>query len=271
MQSVLRAVGVTRFVAGSGAAGCRLADVARAQGLHKASASRLLATLVAAGVVERTADRRFRLADDFRDAIGVGVSTDRLRRLARPSLARIAGVTGDAAFLSVRSGYDALCVDRQVGAHPIQALSLDVGARRPLGVGAGSLALFAWQPEAERREVLQARHRVRYPAFDVPTVEHLAKRARTLGFTEIRDLVVPGMTGIGVPVRDRSGMVVAALSVAAISARLDGSRRTRAVDLLLAGSREVERRLGGAVHDDPSQEPNSGSTDPCASIDSADC
>ena len=62
---------------------------------------------------------------------------------ARPSLQRLAQKTGDTAFASILEGTAAICVAREVGDFPIRTLTLSVGDRRPLGVGAGSLALLA--------------------------------------------------------------------------------------------------------------------------------
>src|SRR5690606_31297222 len=90
-----------------------------------------------------------------------------IAELARPALIRLARETGDTVFLSVREGLDAICLERQVGSYPIKTLTLDVGDRRPLGVGAGSLALLAFLPEAEIAEIIASNEPrlVSYPGF----------------------------------------------------------------------------------------------------------
>jgi DNA-binding IclR family transcriptional regulator len=57
MQGVGRTKSVLRLVASAGAAGARVAHVALRLGMHKASVSRLLNTLVALDVLERNGDR----------------------------------------------------------------------------------------------------------------------------------------------------------------------------------------------------------------------
>jgi DNA-binding IclR family transcriptional regulator len=246
MQGVTRAFSVLRFVARAGASGARVADVSLQLGMHKASASRLLNTLVGLGVLER-GDRRFHVSEDFRATVGAPASVARIRRAARPSLARIADALGDAAFLSVRAGLDALCIERQVGPHPLQALSLDVGNRRPLGVGAGSAALVAWLPEAEREATIaaQAGRLAAYPAFSIETIGEICRAACARGVTFIPNRVVAGMTGMGIGIRDGAGLVVAALSVAVVGDRLEGGRGERAAALLEQERRATEARLAG--------------------------
>jgi Transcriptional regulator len=52
---------------------------------------------------------------------------------------RLSERSADTALLSVRSGVEALYLARSVGSHPLQPNYLQIGSRRPLGVGAGSL------------------------------------------------------------------------------------------------------------------------------------
>src|SRR3989304_4526478 len=64
----------------------------------------------------------------------------------RPSLHRIAEKTGDTVFLTARSGNDSVCIDRKEGSFPIKTFTLEVGARRPLGAGAGGPAALMLLP-----------------------------------------------------------------------------------------------------------------------------
>ncbi|RAH99030.1 IclR family transcriptional regulator [Acuticoccus sediminis] len=245
MQSVSRAITTLRTVAETGTAGARVTDVSLHLGLHKASTSRLLASLVSLGALVRGEDRRFRVDADFLATLGAPANQARLRQAARPGLARLTHELQDTSFLSVRSGLDSLCIDRHVGAYPIQALSLDIGSRRPLGVGAGSLALLAWLAEPEGEETLQAQagRLGNYPHITVEMIRANAGIARGAGVTELPNFVIPGMTGMGAPVRDASGLVVAAISVAAVGDRLSGARREQATALLMEEAAAIGARL----------------------------
>jgi DNA-binding IclR family transcriptional regulator len=148
------------------------------------------------------------------------------------------------AFLSVPAGLDSLCVSRHIGTYPIQALSLNVGGRRPLGVGAGSLALLAFAPDGEREDLIEMqRDRLGNYRCTVEEIAAAVEVARGQGFTDLPGFVVQGMTGMGIPLRDPSGVVVGALSVAAITDRLTGSRRDMAITALHDAAAMVERRF----------------------------
>lgn len=202
----------------------RLADLASASGINKATVLRLLETLIEEGFVSRDeASRRYTLGDE---ALMLGIAMqgrDHIRDRARPSLLRLAALTGDTLLLSTRSGNDSLCVDREFGSFPIRASYLDVGMRRPLGVGSGSLALLAWLPDAEVEEVLtliEPTLKKRYPRVTPALLRREVERARRQGYTMLLDVVMDQMGGIGVPVLGGDGRPVAAISLAALSSRI---------------------------------------------------
>src|SRR5690606_39494348 len=53
------------------------------------------------------------------------------------------------------SDLDAVCIDRAEGSFPIRVLTQNVGTRRPLGIGSGSLALLAAAPDDEVDNILR--------------------------------------------------------------------------------------------------------------------
>lgn len=202
----------------------RLADIASASGVNKATALRLLETLIAEGFVVRDeATKRYALGDE---AIALGIAMqgrDHIRDRARPALLRLAALTGDTLLLSTRSGIDSVCIDREFGSFPIRASYLELGMRRPLGVGAGSLALLAWLPDDEVAAVLgliEPTLKVRYPRMSTNLLRTEVTNARQRGYALLLDVVVDQMGGIGVPVRGSDGKPVAAISLAALSSRI---------------------------------------------------
>ena len=244
MMGIARAIAVLRLIGGAPEPGLRSRDISEALGLHKTSTSRMLSTLISLGVIDRDRNRCFRISDDFSTSLGTPMTTTRLRQIARPALGLLTDTLEDVSFLSVPNGLDSLCVSRNIGTYPIQALSLNVGGRRPLGVGAGSLALLAWSPEEERAELIEMqRTRLGNYRVEVEDIAAAVVQARADGFTDLPGFVVQGMTGMGIPLRDASGVVVGALSVAAITERLSGSRRDMAIAALRKAADMVEARL----------------------------
>jgi DNA-binding IclR family transcriptional regulator len=202
----------------------RLTDLVTASGINKATVLRLLDTLIAEGFVQRdAASKRYLLGDE---ALVLGVAMqgrDHIRDRARPALVRLAALSGDTMLLSTRHGLESVCVDREFGSFPIRANYLDLGSRRPLGAGAGSLALLAWLPDNEVHTVLDLLAPVfkqRYPRITRDLLEREIAAARQRGYTLLLDVVVDQMGGIAVPVFGGDGKPVAAISLAALTQRI---------------------------------------------------
>jgi DNA-binding IclR family transcriptional regulator len=223
IRSVGRAAGLLRALAAHGGEGARLSDLAEATGLSKATAHRILQSLVLSGLVEQPDG-----AATYHPGLAlISLASNAARRsaavrataAARGDLARS---TGDTVFLSLLDGVESVCVARDEGPFPIKALTLDIGARRPLGVGAGSLAMLAALPEGRREAAIRAMG-PRYPEYglDARAMRREAEAARARGWALDDGQVIPGIVGIGVALGDGS----AALSLAAISWRLPPERR----------------------------------------------
>lgn len=220
-SSVERAMRVLRVMSEGGNA--RLTDIAHAAALDKATALRLLEAMVRDGFVSRDSQtKQFCLGPELMVLGAAALRRFDPRPLARPSLMRLTGLFLDSVLLSIPSGVESLCIDVEEGSYPIRANYLTVGSRRPLGVGAGSLALLAWMPDAERDAALEtlAQQLGRYPHISVALLRKLVAQAQQRGYAVMLDVVVERMGGIAVPILDPQGRPVAALSLAALSERI---------------------------------------------------
>lgn len=224
----------------------RLADVCAESGLNKASTLRLLDTLIGEGFVQRdAATKRYTLGDQ---ALVLGLAMqgrDHIRDRARPTLLRLAALTGDTLLLSTRHGLESVCVDREFGSFPIRANYLELGSRRPLGAGAGSLALLACLPDAEVDTVLTLLapvYRQRYPRLSRERLKAEIALARERGYAMLLDVVVDQMGGIGVPILGGDGKPVGAISIAALTQRIT-SRLPLLVPALLKAGVELSATL----------------------------
>src|SRR5262249_42027918 len=132
-----------------------LGELAVMTGLHRATVHRILAALSREHLLEQDEYHRYHAGIDLWVLGEAAARRFDVQEFGRPALERIAAETQDTAYLSVRNGSHAVCVGRSEGAFPIRTLSLNVGDRRPLGVGSGSLVLLAFLSEADREEVFE--------------------------------------------------------------------------------------------------------------------
>jgi DNA-binding IclR family transcriptional regulator len=245
VKTVDRIAALLRVLAGHGADGVSLSDAARATGFGNATTHRLLTALADVGFAfQDLRTKHYRLGAVVA-TLGRAALQQDVAAMADGALTRLAAATGDTVFASVREGLAAICIGRAIGQFPIRTLTLDVGDRRPLGVGAGSLALLAALSDTEIAQVLE-RNAVWLKDFDGFTADalgRLVEQARSRGYAFNDGLIVPAMNAIAVPVRDTDGRPLFALSLAAIRDRMGPDRLGTLVEQLKNEAAELERRL----------------------------
>lgn len=244
-QSIHRAVTMLREIAAY-QKGMRLVDIAQAMSLERPTAHRIVKGLVSQGMVMQDPKTKcYRLGHVVYE-LGLAASPYfNLKEICQPILARIAERTGDSVYLVVRSGFDSVCLERLEGNYPIRARTMDVGTRRPLGVGAGSLALMLGLSDAEIEQVI-AINTPRMPTFGMITGDRLREviaRSREAGYAINEEDVLPGVAAIGAPILPRTGQPYAAVSIAGISSRLTGPRRDELAAMLHKETRALARKL----------------------------
>lgn len=239
-QSAARTELILSVLARASESGLRLQDVAEQTALTKATAHRLLSGLVAYGLVDldERSGRYFLGMKLFGWASGVA---DRfgLRRITARALRRLADRFEDAIYLLVRKDDEAVCVERLEGAFPIKSLALEIGDRRPLGVGSGPAAILAALDDLEVERILRdtAQGRAKY-GLSVSDVRAILREARAAGFAFVDGKIVPGICTVGVAIPLSDGTPIGSISVSAIRDRMDDHRRR---EIAMALREEIER------------------------------
>jgi DNA-binding IclR family transcriptional regulator len=241
-----RAFAIIQHLAAASTEGARVTQIAKDIGLTQGTVHRTLQALIAQNVVEQDErSKYYRLSIDFFVLAARAGNPVNLRELCRPMMLRLCASLGDSLFLLARSGFDAVCIDRSEGPFPIRSFTGDIGGRVALGVGQGSLAILAFLPELEREEVIR---------FNLPRVRELGmfdevylrteiERVRGLGFAARNTGLLEGMAGVAVPICDRQGRAVAALSVGTISARLNPERLPTVVEMLKREAQSISPKI----------------------------
>jgi DNA-binding IclR family transcriptional regulator len=109
------------------------------------------------------------------------------------------------AYLIMRSGSDAVCLDRIQSDPPVKTSPFGIGGRRPLGIGAGGIAILASMGDAEIRRALNSNRRdlESYGRVSIPSVWRAVERARTRKFAFTKNIHTYGVSSIGVLIRGR--------------------------------------------------------------------
>ncbi|MCS7023728.1 MAG: IclR family transcriptional regulator [Bryobacteraceae bacterium] len=223
-----------------------LTQIAQVLGLAKATARRFLATLEAAGYVERDADqRRYRLASK-----SLVVGTAYLRRspvyraayLHMQELARVAEVM---VHLAVKEGDSVLflCTVGQPGAVYLYA---DIGERRPVHATAMGKLLLALGPQAEAQRVLSG-HLERFTRYTMTDPKVLAQELemiRQKGYAVMYREIYEQLGAVAAPVRDSSGQAVAAICADVNADQLTPESELHYARILLETALRISAQLG---------------------------
>ena len=250
VQSVDRAVAILEILARDGEAG--VTEVARELGVHKSTASRLLAALDRRELVSQdTARGRFRLGVGLvRLAGAAGRSLDVVQE-SRPVCRALARQVGETVNLAILSGRDALYLDQVAGPAALSPHNW-AGQRIPLHATSDGKVLLAYLSQAELARCLTPPLR-RFTDRTITTLDELSPvlaEVRQRGFATAVDELEAGLTAIAAPVRNEEGRVVASISASGPSFRIPADRIGQVAESVRRAAAEVSRRLGWAVSED---------------------
>jgi DNA-binding IclR family transcriptional regulator len=249
VQSVDRAVTILEILARDGEAG--VTEVARELGVHKSTASRLLAALVRRDLVTQDAARgRFRLGVGLVRLAGAASRGLDLVQASRPVCRALAQEVGETVNLAILSGRDALYLDQVAGPAALSPHNW-AGQRIPLHATSDGKVLLAYLPEAELAECL-APPLARFTQRTVTAPGDLARllaEVRRQGYATAVDELEAGLTAVAAPVRNAEGTVVASVSASGPSFRIPADRIPALADAVRRAAAEASRRLGWSKQD----------------------
>jgi IclR family pca regulon transcriptional regulator len=217
-----------------------LSEVAAVTGVTRAVARRFLLTLESLGYV-RSDGRFFSLTAKVLELGYAYLSSLSLPEVAEPHLEALVGEVNESSSVSVLDGQDVVYVAR-VPVSRIMTVSISVGTRFPAYATSMGRVLLAGMPEPDLAAYLSA---VRLEKLTARTVSSVAAlrgeiaRARSQGWALVNQELEEGLRALAVPIRDRAGVVVAALNVSAHASRtsLETMRRDLLPPLLKAAAR----------------------------------
>ena len=228
---------------GSSGQGLSQAELSRRLAVPRTTLYRLLATLVARGMVRR---------DPLRRVYCLGFRCFELARsaYAMPDLVAAAGVelralrdlTGETSYLATLDGLEVLSLERCDGAHS-QRSQAALGQRKPLHCTSQGKAILSALDDSTRDALLQG---LTLKALTPRTITDKRRLQAELKITVARgwsvddEEIVLGVRCVGAPVVDASGKVRGAISVAGPAYRMTMER----VQGLGPEVAEAARRVG---------------------------
>lgn len=214
-------------------------------GVHKSTASRLVAALEKWELVEQVEGRgKYRLGIGLLRLAGTAVAGLDVVEQARPVCRRLAAETGLTVNLAVLSDNHALYLDQVAGTSALQSYNW-VGQRIPLHATSNGKVLLSGLDRHTVRALVRT-----LTAYTPKTITDLARleaeldHARTDGYAIAVDELEDGLAAIAAPVRNAHGEITNSLSLSGPTFRLDPARLRGLRRVLIPAATEVSRRLG---------------------------
>ncbi|PRY57820.1 transcriptional regulator, IclR family [Glycomyces sambucus] len=187
--------------------GASLAELVHETGLPRATAHRLAQALEAHEMLQRDHEGRWRPGPKLGEL--AGSTADVLLSAAEPVLNLLRDQTGESTQLYRRRADERVCVAAAERASGLRD-TVPVGAALPMTAGSGAQVLLAWEPP---EGILPLLPKCR---FSSKTLAEVRRR----GFAQSVAEREPGVVSVSAPVRDKTGRVVAAISVSGPIERL---------------------------------------------------
>jgi DNA-binding IclR family transcriptional regulator len=243
VQSVDRAAAILEILARDGEAG--VTEVARELGVHKSTASRLLAALDRRDLVTQdTARGRFRLGVGLVRLAGAAARGLDLVQESRPVCRALAQEAGETVNIAILSGRDALYLDQVAGPAALSPHNW-AGQRIPLHATSDGKVLLAYLPPDEIAEYLMPLQR--FTDHTITTGSELTQaldEVKRHGYATAVEELEQGLTAVAAPVRDAEGRVVASISASGPSFRIPADRIPTLAGSVRRAAAEISRRLG---------------------------
>jgi DNA-binding IclR family transcriptional regulator len=154
--------------------------------------------------------------------------------------------TEETVVLMVPRDREAICLERIDGRY-VRMVIVEIGGAMPLHTGAAPRALLAYRSPEEIDAYLAVPGLAAYTertAVDPDAIRALLAQARARGYSTSDEDVVPGVAAIAAPVRDRTGAVVAAISVTGPRPAILGDREKHVSEHVQAAAAATSRALG---------------------------
>ena len=199
-----RALDILLLLGDYGEDGASLAEISKSLDVTKPAAHRTLTALTEQGFAE--AAERY---GHYRLGSAIFLLAQRQQRLTpqikklHPGMTEFTKRTGYTTYIIAQSGFDAVCAE-MISRSILPQQQFGIGERMPLGIAAGSVALMATLPEAEREAILEANAEryCQYPAVrhvDVNVVRQQVDEALERGYAINMGYYLPGVGGLGLP------------------------------------------------------------------------
>jgi DNA-binding IclR family transcriptional regulator len=216
-------------------------EAAKAVGLQKSNAHRLLRSLADLGYVRQVADTgRYELTLKLWELGSRVIARLDIATEATPAMRKLAALTKETVHLSLLDGDEVVYVHKIDSPHPVRAYSA-IGGRAPAHCVATGKALLAFQPP-DAVDLSRARKAFSDATITAPPdLRRELERIRKAGYAINRGEWREGVFGVAAPILDANGRAVAAIGLSGPQDRFRPKAMKAFTPLVMAAARDVSR------------------------------
>jgi IclR family transcriptional regulator, KDG regulon repressor len=223
-----------------------VSEMARHIGVGKSTAHRLLATMTEERILEQDAETgRYRLGLAVFDLVGAVSTRYDLHEAVLAPMTELRQRSGETVQVAVLDGREVVYIERLDGPNTMR-MFMEIGRRNSAHCTATGKVLLAYLPEKQLDLALKGwtlAGVTPHTITDMKKFRVALKTVREQGYAENWGESEPGVVSIGAPIFARDGHVVAALSVAGSTDRIEPYRR-EFTHATIETAAKASRRLG---------------------------
>lgn len=223
--------------------------------MSKGTIHRILVTAEKCGFVEQDPEtRRYRLGLKMFELGSVVEKRMDLRSESLPVLKKLSEITGQTSYILIKSGYEAVGIERVEGHNYLRMLFLEVGKRMPLNLGGGPKVLLAYMSDKEVEDFIENAPMEAWTDNTIVEREKLwdeVQKIRETGISLSMEDVTVGAAAVGAPIRNTYGEVIAAVSIAGAKVYYEEEEQLQKfIQATGDAAAEISKRLGYIMKND---------------------
>jgi len=225
-----------------------LSELSKILGLSKATILRLCSTLLKYNFLGYNAQtKQYSLGLKLFELGGIVYSSFSIRRVASRYLNKLQSNLGKTVFLGILQDSQLIYIDKKEDLQKPIRFSSDIGTYRPPHFGMLGNTLMAYLDDKEVDKIITKNPLKPFTKRSIKSIEAFKERLQRIrkqGFYVDKEEALDGVTGIGAPIRDFTGKVVAAMGVGFISSSEDSKGLRKIIKEVVRTSQTISYELG---------------------------
>ncbi len=209
-----------------------LSNISKSLELPISTVKRILSVLTMEGFVNFSSDTKsyylgYELYRMIRESMPIMI-----KEKYHIALQKIADITGDTSYLTIRSDLNSLCIDEAKGGCSI-GISYGIGTLTPLGLIASGITLLSQMEDEKIIEVME-KNKIHYEKYQTTPekIWHDINTVKEFGYIRCESIIIEGLMNVAVPISDKDGGLNCSIVVSSTGARMTSKRCEQIVQII---------------------------------------